>query len=133
MNIKKNWGEKGRNLKHMDFRHIWPRGTAQQYEPQVCILMRKTEYIKKTGKKMIHIWPRGTAKLLPTPELNLKVRQRRYRKAHPIRASRCIRQKGHRKEQTIGASKYSVLYHKKNWPRGTAKRTLQLNVGRNTS
>ncbi len=51
-----------------------------------------------------------------TPELNLKVGQ-----------------KGHRKEQTIGASKYSVLYHKKNWPRGTAKHTLHLNVGKNTS
>jgi hypothetical protein len=63
---------------------------------------------------MIHIWPRGTAKPLPTPELNLKVKQRRYRKReeHPIRASRGIRQKGHRKEQTIGASKYSVLYQK---------------------
>jgi hypothetical protein len=84
---------------------------------------------------MIHIWPRGTAKPLPTPELNLKVKQRRYKmkKEHPTRASRGIRQKGHRKEQTIGASKYSVLYLKKNWPRGTAKYMLHLNVGKNTS
>jgi hypothetical protein len=51
-----------------------------------------------------------------TPELNLKVGQ-----------------KGHRKEQTIRASKNSVLDHKKNWPRGTAKHTLHLNEGKNTS
>jgi hypothetical protein len=38
-------------MKHMDFRHIWPRGTAQQYEPQACISTLKTEHIKKTGKK----------------------------------------------------------------------------------
>ena len=70
-----------------------------------------------------HIWPRGTAKPLPTPELNLKVGQRRYRKRkeHPNKG---IRQKEHRKEQTIGASKYSVLLRHKDyrhiWPRGTA-------------
>jgi hypothetical protein len=61
---------------------------------------------------MIHIWPRGTAKQIPTPELNLKVGQRRYRKRQgtPHQSKQGIRQKGHRKGQTIGASKYSVLH-----------------------